>query len=57
MLCQEGGVAGKNIGRIRMMDKFSFIDVAPKVADKILKGVNGVEVEGGRTMRAEISNS
>ena len=40
-----------------MMDKFSFIDVAPKVADKILKGVNGVEVEGGRTMRAEISNS
>ena len=57
VLCQEGGVAGKNIGRIRMMDKFSFIDVAPKVADKILKGVNGVEVEGGRTMRAEVSNN
>ena len=42
ILCQEGGVAGKNLGRIRMMDSFSF--------------VNGVEIEGGRKMRAEVSN-
>ena len=54
VICQEGGVAGKNIGRIRMMDKFSFVDVSPKVAGKLLKGINGVEVEG-RTIRAEIS--
>ena len=55
VLCQEGGVAGKNLGRIRMMDNFSFVDVAPKIAGKLLKGVNGVDVEG-RKMRAEISN-
>ncbi|MEN8927710.1 MAG: DEAD/DEAH box helicase [Flavobacteriales bacterium] len=57
VLCQEGGVAGKNLGRIRMMDKFTFVDVAPKVAEKLLKGINGVEVDGGRTMRAEVSNN
>jgi len=57
VLCQEGGVAGKNLGRIRMMDKFTFVDVAPKVAEKLLKGINGVEIEGGRTMRAEVSNN
>ena len=56
VLCQEGGVAGKNLGRIRMMDSFSFVDVSPKVAGKLLKGINGVEVEGGRKMRAEVSN-
>lgn len=56
VLCQEGGVAGKNLGRIRMMDNFSFVDVAPKIAGKLLKGINGVEIEGGRRMRAEISN-
>ena len=55
VLCQEGGVAGKNLGRIRMMDNFSFVDVAPKIAGKLLKGINGVEVEGGRKMRAEVS--
>ena len=54
VICQEGGIAGKNIGRIRMMDKFSFVDVSPKVAGKLLKGLNGVEVEG-RAIRAEIS--
>jgi ATP-dependent RNA helicase DeaD len=57
VLCQEGGVAGKNLGRIRMMDKFTFVDVAPKVAEKLLKGINGVEIEGGRTMRAEVSSN
>ena len=57
VLCQEGGVAGKNLGRIRMMDKFTFVDVAPKVAEKLLKGINGVEIEGGRTMRAEVSDN
>ena len=56
VLCQEGGVAGKNLGKIRMMDNFSFVDVAPKVAGKLLKGINGVEIEGGRKMRAEVSN-
>ncbi len=56
VLCQEGGVAGKNLGRIRMMDNFSFVDVAPKIAGKLLKGINGVEIEGGRKMRAEVSN-
>ncbi len=56
ILCQEGGVAGKNLGRIRMMDSFSFVDVAPKIAGKLLKGINGVEIEGGRKMRAEVSN-
>lgn len=56
VLCQEGGVAGKNLGKIRMMDNFSFVDVAPKVAGKLLKGINGVEIDGGRKMRAEVSN-
>ena len=56
ILCQEGGVAGKNLGRIRMMESFSFVDVAPKIAGKLLKGINGVEIEGGRKMRAEVSN-
>lgn len=56
VLCQEGGVAGKNLGRIRMMDSFSFVDVAPKIAGKLLKGINGVEIEGGRKMRAEVSS-
>jgi ATP-dependent RNA helicase DeaD len=56
ILCQEGGVAGKTLGRIRMMDSFSFVDVAPKIAGKLLKGINGVEIEGGRKMRAEVSN-
>lgn len=54
IICQEGGVAGKNIGRIRMMDKFSFIDVSPKVASKVIQGINGLDVEG-RKMRAELS--
>jgi hypothetical protein len=40
-----------------MMDKFTFVDVAPKVAEKLLKGINGVEIEGGRTMRAEVSSN
>jgi ATP-dependent RNA helicase DeaD len=55
IICQEGGVAGKNIGKIRMMDKFSFIDVDPKIASKVIQGINGLDVEG-RKMRAELSS-
>jgi ATP-dependent RNA helicase DeaD len=55
IICEEGGVAGKNIGKIRMMDKFSFIDVNTKIASKVIQGINGLDVDG-RSMRAEISN-
>lgn len=56
LICEYGGVAGKNIGRIRMMEKFSFTDLNPKVAEKVVKHMNGTDIEGFK-VRAEISNS
>lgn len=56
LLCEYGGIAGKNIGRIRMMEKFSFTDLNPKVAAKVVSKLNGTNIEGF-TVRAEIANS
>ncbi len=50
----EAGVAGHQIGRIELGDKFSFVEIAPEVVDRVVKALHGNQIRGKRVLvRAE----
>ena len=53
-VCGNAGVRGRVIGKIRMNEKFSFIEVEQDSSDKILNGLQGSSHEG-RSLRAEFA--
>lgn len=54
-LCDVSGVSGRDIGRINLKDSYSFFGVEdPDAANKIIKALNGEEIEG-RKIRVEFS--
>ncbi len=55
-LDNNAGVKGKEVGRIDMLDKFSFIDVPSKLVDVIITNCKG-EKFGKRKVNIEISNN
>ena len=53
-VCSNADVRGRVIGKIRMNEKFSFIEVEQGSSDKILNGLQGSSHEG-RSLRAEFA--
>jgi len=53
-VCTETNVKGRVIGKIRMNEKFSFIEVEDASSDKILNGLKGSSHDG-RSLRAEFA--
>ncbi|EQB90160.1 hypothetical protein M918_01370 [Clostridium sp. BL8] len=54
-LDDSAGVKSKEIGRIDILDKFSFIDVPESLVDVIISNCNGKKI-GKRKVNIEISN-
>jgi ATP-dependent RNA helicase DeaD len=48
----EAGVEGSQVGKIEIRDNFSLVEVAPTVADKIIRSVNGTTIRG-RAVRVD----
>ncbi len=53
-VCSNADVRGRVIGKIRMNEKFSFIEVEQGSSDKILNGLQGSSHDG-RSLRAEFA--
>lgn len=53
-VCNNSSVRGKVIGKIRMNEKFSFVEVENKDSEKVLDGLKGSEYDG-RSLRAEFA--
>ncbi|HCQ30706.1 MAG TPA: hypothetical protein DIU39_10495 [Flavobacteriales bacterium] len=52
-VCDASGIAGKNIGRIDLLDNMSFVDVDAEYGDRVV-ALNGEDFEG-KTLRVEYS--
>ncbi|MGD2121663.1 MAG: DbpA RNA binding domain-containing protein, partial [Gemmatimonadota bacterium] len=48
----EAGVEGSQVGKIEIRDNFSLVEVAPTVADKLIRHVNGTTIRG-RAVRVD----
>lgn len=53
-VCTNSDVRGRVIGRIRMNERFSFVEVENASADKVLGGLKGA-AHDGRSLRAEFA--
>ena len=53
-VCNESSIRGRVIGKIRMNDKFSFLEVENDSADNIKNALDGSDYEG-RSLRAEFA--
>ena len=53
-VCKNSDVRGRVIGKIRMNEKFSFIEVENASSDRILGGLQGSDHDG-RSLRAEFA--
>ncbi|QQK08475.1 DEAD/DEAH box helicase [Miniphocaeibacter halophilus] len=47
-LCNDAGIAAKEVGDIDIYDKFTFVDVDNKVADKVVKKLNNKHIKGSK---------
>ena len=47
-ICKDAGVKASDIGNIDIYDKFTFVDVNPKVSDTILKKLKGGHIKGSK---------
>lgn len=48
-LAGESGVKGDYFGRLDIRDTFSLVEVHPDVADRVIKGANGLTIKGRAT--------
>lgn len=54
LLCDNGKIKASEIGRVELKREFSFFDVNSSVADKVLKNMKGVQLDG-RKVKVELS--
>ncbi len=47
-ICKDAGVKASDVGNIDIYDKFTFVDVNPKVSDTILKKLKGGHIKGSK---------
>jgi len=50
------GIFGSEIGKIKILDKFSFVEVPFQYVDEIIKGMEGKQIKG-RDVKIEVANS
>lgn len=53
-VCSSSDVRGKSIGKIRLNDRFSFVEVEDNVAGQVVSGLTDASYEG-RQVRAELA--
>jgi len=53
-VCSSSDVRGKSIGKIRLNDRFSFVEVEDNVANQVVTGLTDANYEG-RQVRAELA--
>ena len=46
LVCDKSGISSKKLGRIELKREFSFFDVEKRVANKVLKSLKGVTLDG-----------
>ncbi len=46
LVCDKSGISSKKLGRIELKREFSFFDVEKSVANKVLKSLKGVTLDG-----------
>jgi len=46
----EAGIAGHQVGRIELGEKFSFVEVAPEVLDHVVHSLHGNQIRGKRVL-------
>ena len=56
IITERAGIAEGTIGRVRVRDRNTFVDVKPDVADRALEAIKGAVV-GSRTLNAEIARA
>lgn len=47
-LCNDAGISSKDVGNIDIYDKFTFVDVEGKAADKVVKNLNDKHIKGSK---------
>lgn len=50
------GIQGENIGKINILDKFSFVEVPGEYVEDVLQGMKGKQIKG-RDCNVEIAKS
>ncbi|WP_035294399.1 DEAD/DEAH box helicase [Clostridium sp. KNHs214] len=55
-IAREARIKGKEIGKIDIYEKYSFIEVPEEVSEKVIKNVSGIKIKGNK-VRLEPSNS
>lgn len=49
-LCKNGGIQGKDIGRIDVRDRYTYVAVGRKVLDRVVALANGQKIKGIKTV-------
>lgn len=49
-------ISGEQIGRVNLLDKFSFVDIPAEYVDEIIKSMDGKQIKG-KNVNIEIANS
>ncbi|MDL2311234.1 DEAD/DEAH box helicase, partial [Peptostreptococcaceae bacterium OttesenSCG-928-C18] len=47
-ICNDAGIASKDVGNIDIYDKFTFVDVNEKSADKLVKNLDNKHIKGSK---------
>lgn len=47
-LCNDAGIAAKDVGEIDIYDKYSFVNIDKKAADKAVKNLNNKHIKGSK---------
>lgn len=55
-IAANSGISGKEIGKVNLLDKFSFVELPSKYVEDVLEGMNGKQIKG-RECNIEIANS
>lgn len=49
-LCKTGGIQGKDIGRIDVRDRYTYVAVCRKILDRVVSLANGQKIKGIKTV-------
>ncbi len=50
----ETGIKGNQVGDIDIYDQFSFVEIAPKVAQQVIEGMSRNKIKG-KTVNVEVA--
>jgi ATP-dependent RNA helicase DeaD len=52
-IAEEAGIPGKSVGKIDIMDSYTFVEVSPDIAEKVAAAMNNAVIKGRRVSVAK----